>query len=378
MAGPFFVSQHRKVIIDPMANDVIGIGFIGTGFARTVQMPAFGRIDGARLVSVASGDPANAAAAAEEFDLGHHTGDWRETVAHPEVDLVCITTPPVFHHQMALAAAEAGKHILCEKPMAMNLAEAREMADAVRGNGRLALIDHELRSQPGRRLARKMLADGAIGKIRHAKATFQAPHRGSAELPWNWWSDAASGGGALGAINSHIIDSLHWLLGTNIKTVACQLQSHVKERRDASGETRSVTTDDEANLLLRFVPTEDAPDATGLVSVSMVEYPKYRNRIDIYGTEGAIRIEHRGELFIAKAGEKDWTEVGVSVGEHFDGPADTGFSRAFNLFAAEIIEALQHGETEMPDAATFDDGVAIQAVLDAARRSDRSGAVEAV
>lgn len=361
-----------------MSDGVVGIGFIGTGFARTVQMPAFARLSAARLVSVSSANAANAASAANDFGIGHHAGDWLETVNHPEVDLVCITTPPVFHREMVLAAAKAGKHILCEKPMAMDLAEAREMADAVRLNGRLALIDHELRSQPGRRQARELLREGAIGEVRHAKATFQAPHRGDASLPWNWWSDAESGGGALGAINSHIVDSLQWLLGTQIQRVACQLHSHIKERRDAGGTRRPVTTDDEANMMLRFASTDLAPDATGLVSVSMVEYPKYCNRIDIYGTKGAIRIEHRGELFIAKAGESDWTQIDVLLGDHFDGPADTGFSRAFNLFAAEIVEALKSGETEMPDAADFEDGVAIQAVLDAARRSNDSGSVETV
>lgn len=351
----------------------VGIGFIGTGFARNVQIPAFARLDGARLVSVSSGRAENAEATAREFGIPHHSGDWRETVGHPEVDLVCITTPPLFHKEMTLAAAAAGKHILCEKPMAMDLDEAREMAAAVDGNGRISLIDHELRFQPGRIEAREMLRGGAIGTVRHIKGTFQAPHRGDPGLAWNWWSDTASGGGALGAIASHVIDSFHWLLGSRISTVSCQLQSHVKERRDAAGEVRRVTSDDEANMLVRFEPSELAPDATGLVSVSMVEYPKYRNRIDVYGTAGALRIEHRGELFIAKAGEPDWTAIDVNIGEHPEGKADTGFSRAFNFFARELIDAILLGKTEVAGAARFQDGVDIQAVLDAARTSNVEG-----
>src|SRR5918993_1205129 len=102
----------------------VGIGFIGTGFARSVQMPAFAACEGARLVSVASGSVGNAEKAAKEFGLEHFTGDWRETVAHPEVDLVCITTPPNLHREMVLAAISEGKRVLAEKPMAMNVAEA--------------------------------------------------------------------------------------------------------------------------------------------------------------------------------------------------------------------------------------------------------------
>ena len=103
--------------------------------------------------------------AAEEFGIGHFTDDWRETVKRDDVDLVCITTPPVLHKEMTLLAFEHGKHVLCEKPMAMNVAEAAEMTEAARSAGVLALIDHELRFQPGRQKAYKMLREGEIGKI---------------------------------------------------------------------------------------------------------------------------------------------------------------------------------------------------------------------
>src|SRR5215213_11430804 len=95
----------------------VGIGIIGTGFARTVQIPAFQKIEGARIVSIASGRRENAEQAARDFDIPHWTGDWRETVERADVDLICITTPPVFHREMTLSALENEKHVLCEKPM---------------------------------------------------------------------------------------------------------------------------------------------------------------------------------------------------------------------------------------------------------------------
>ena len=350
----------------------IGIGVIGTGFARKVQMPAFAACEGARIVSIASGSAANAENAAREFGAKHFTSDWRETVAHPDVDLVCITTPPKLHRDMVLFAVERGKHVLAEKPMAMNVAEAEEMRAATEGAGLLALIDHELRFQHGRQLAWRMLRQGAIGKVRHAKYNFRAPHRGDPSIAWNWWSDAEQGGGALGAINSHVIDSFHWLLGAEISSVFCQLQTHVKER-PFDGGTRKVTTDDEANMILRFSDGELTQSATGLVSVSMAEQPEYVNRVELFGSEGAIRIDHRGELYIAKNRETAWTPIETDIGQDVPGGPDTGFSRGFMALAPLIVDALRNGAISIEHAATFEDGVKVQKVLDAARESDSTG-----
>ena len=308
--------------------DKVGIGIIGTGFARKVQIPAFAACDGAVIVSIASGSLENARSAAEEFGAGHFTDDWRETVKRDDVDLVCITTPPVLHQEMTLLAFEYGKHVLCEKPMAMNVAEADEMTEAARSAGVLALIDHELRFQPGRQTAYEMIRDGEIGKIRHAKYNFRAPHRGDPNVPWNWWSDAEQGGGTLGAINSHIIDSFNWFLGTDISSVFCQLQTHVKRRPFGDG-FRDVTTDDEANMLLRFADSELTDDATGLVSVSMVEQPEYVNRLEFFGTDGAMRVDHRGEVFLAKTVKETGPRSKLRFGRPIPNVPDTGFSRGF-------------------------------------------------
>ena len=336
-----------------------------------MQMPAFAACEGARIVSVASGSAENAEGAAAEFNAEHWAADWRETIAHPGVDLVCITTPPNLHREMALFALEQGKHVLAEKPMAMNLAEAEEMTAAAESAGVLALIDHELRFQPGRQLAWRMLWDGAIGRIRHAKYNFRASYRGDPKVEWNWWSDAEQGGGALGAIASHAIDSLYWFLGTEISSVFCQLQTHVKQR-PYEGGIREVTADDEATMILRFAGGELTDGASGLVSVSMVEQPEYTNRIEIFGTEGAIRVDHRGELYFAKNGDTEWRLVEVDLAELLPG-ADTGFSRGFMAFAPKIVDAIREGERSIEHAATFADGVKVQRVLDAARESNSTG-----
>lgn len=352
----------------------IRIGIIGTGFAKTVQIPAFQRIEGAEVVSIASGRAENAAKVAREFNISHWTGDWRETVSHRNVDLVCITTPPDLHHEMTLFALANEKHILCEKPMAMNAAETREMLEKSREKPHLlAVIDHELRYLSGREKAFQLIREGAIGKIRHIKYDFRAPHRGDINLPWTWWSDEKQGGGTLGAIGSHVFDTLRWFAGSEVSEIFCQLQSHVKERRDSDGKMRKVTSDDEVNAILRFAAGELTEDATANISLSMVEYPAYQNRVEIFGTKSALRVEYDGALFSGNVAAEKWEKIEVSHEESMEGERKTGWNNGFLAFAKRIVRALQNGETRVAQAATFADGHQIQLLLDAARKSSESG-----
>jgi predicted dehydrogenase len=373
-APRFFVFRGRLYIIKDMEKTV-GIGMIGTGFARKVQIPAFLACENVRIASVASGSIENARATAADAGAAHFTADWHETMQREDVDLVCITTPPNLHLEMALEAVRCGKHILCEKPMAMNVAEAAEMTRAAAESPILALIDHELRFQPGRLKAYEMLREGTIGKVRHAKFFFQSPQRADPNVPWNWWSDAAAGGGALGAIASHIIDSFRWFLGTEIASVSCQLHTHVKQRTDHSGVVRPVTSDDESNMLLRFADGGVAQDATGLVSVSMAENPRYTNRLELYGELGAIRVGEIGQVDIVMNGEPEWQPIKVELGGLIDGMPDSAFSRGFVQLAPFIVDAIRSGAKKIEHAATFEDGLKVQQVLDAARESDSDNRV---
>lgn len=350
----------------------IGIGFIGTGFTKKVQIPAFATCEKAKLISVASANLANAEKTAKEFGIAHWTDNWRETIEHKEVDLVCVSTPPFLHCEQTLYALEHNKHVLCEKPMAMNVAEAEKMCEAAKGKNLLALIDHELRLQNGRQIAFEMLRNGEIGKIRHVRSVFRNPSRGDSKIAWNWWSDKAKFGGALGAIGSHIVDNLRWLLGTEISSVFCQLQTHVKQRIDANEEIKQVTSDDEALLLLRFTDSNLTEDATGTVEMSMVEFPDYQFYFEFCGTKGSLKIDYKGEVFIVE-GENSYKPIEVKIGVGIEGLFDSGFPSGFTEFAPKIIEAIQNGKTEILHAATFEDGLRVQKILDAARESNEKG-----
>jgi predicted dehydrogenase len=359
-----------------MTDDHVRIGVIGAGFARTTQIPAFKNCKDARLVAIASARREHAQEVAREFDIPHVESDWRALVARDDIDLVSIVTPVVTHCEMTLAAVSHGKSVLCEKPMAMNADEAQRMTEAARAASVLALIDHELRFLPGRQKMREMLQHGDVGKIKHAGVTFRSDSRADPGRPWNWWSDEKQGGGALGAIGSHIVDGFRWLLATEVESVTGTLATHIAEREDHHGQKRPVTTDDEANLMLRFRETDLVAGATANVSISMVAAGKPLHRVEIFGENGALRVEGDGELWRSRIGDDDWTRVEIGRGELATGMNDNGWARGFTVFSQKIVEALRSGRKSVAGAATFEDGYRTQLVLDAARISNNTGCRE--
>lgn len=359
-----------------MNKKTVRIGIIGSGFARSTQIPGFLFCPNTEIVSIASRSLENAERTAKEFNILHFTDNWRETVERDDIDLISIVTPPIYHREMSLAALESGKAVLCEKPMAMNAAEAKEMLNKANEKGLLALVDHEMRFVNGKRLAQEMMRRGDIGKIRHAKYFFCNAMRGNADLPWTWWSDLEFGGGALGAIASHTIDSFRWFLDTEISSVFCQLNTHIKQRPFAAkAELKQVTSDDETLMILRFAENELTEDATASVSLSMVEAGNYRNTVEFFGTKGAIRIEDGGEIWLADITENIWKPVEIDLGEVAPQMKAGGWSRGFTNFAKDIVAAIQEGKIAVENAATFEDGYKVQIVLDAARESNENGAI---
>ncbi len=358
----------------------VGVGIIGAGFARTTQIPAFRACAGARVVAIASGHRENAERAAREFDIPSVASDWREVVARADVDLVSIATPPATHAEMCVAALDAGKAVLCEKPMAMNFEEAERMRRRAVETGLVAHIDHELRFLPARLRMRQTIVEGGLGRVWHAKVTFRADSRADASRGWNWWSDAAQGGGVLGALGSHAVDTLHSLLSTRAREVTCTLATHVRERADGDGAMRPVTSDDEANLLLNFYDSDACEGATGAISLSVVEAGASEHTVEVFGSRGALRTDDTGALYRAEVGGGRWERVDTDEAPLAEGMNDNEWSRGFTVFARALVEAVRRGERRgaVRGAATFEDGYHVQRVLDAARASHESGCRAAV
>jgi predicted dehydrogenase len=328
---------------------------------------------GAKVVAISSRSRERGEAIAKEFGIEHFTDDWHELVAHPDVDLVSVVTPPSTHMEIALAALDHRKAVLCEKPMALNAAETARMVEKANSTGVLALIDHELRFLNSRRVMRGMLQSGAIGSVRHVNYVFRSDYRGLADRAWDWWSDETMGGGALGAIGSHVVDSYRWMLTTEVTEVLGMLTTHIKQRPEkGNGGLRDVTADDEAKLLFKFSDGPHTEGATGAASISVVESGQYENRLEIYGTKGALMVEETGELWRSPTGSRAWRPVQVDQDHMAQGMHEGSWSRGFTAFSVAICEALHAGRTTVKDAATFEDGHRVQLVLDAVRASNES------
>jgi predicted dehydrogenase len=246
------------------------------------------------------------------------------------------------------------------------------MTETAHKAGVLALIDHELRFLSSRRKMRAMLHNGEIGTVRHCNYVFRSDYR-SVLGNWDWWSDETMGGGTLGAIGSHAIDSFRWLLETEVSEVSCLLSTHVGERPDkTSGTMRPVTSDDTVRMLLRFAESPLTKATTGAASLSVVESGKLQNQLEVYGSSGALMVEETGALWHSPAGSGDWRPVQVDPDPVAPGMRDGSWSRGFTAFSAALIVALRESRTTVAGAATFEDGYRTQLVLDAARASNKS------
>ena len=340
---------------------------IGTGFGATVQNPAFRANPRVQVVAVASGQPGKARTIAERFGVRHAFDDYRD-LARADLDLVSITAPPHLHRPMVEAALAAGRHVVCEKPMALSTAEAAAMLEAAERAGVLHVIDHELRLNPNRRKARALVADGYVGRPRHALITSTSPTRHDPNRPWGWWFDEARGGGVLGAVGSHQIDLLRYWLG-EIDTVAGTVDVSVKERPlpDGGGH-RAVTADDFTSFVLRF-----RSGAVGTVLLSVVTTHTLGPRVEVWGDEGMLWLDETERLWGARLGK---TPEELTEPEALTAPAGLEYQSLWGLsfvrLADHVVAAALDGAPIEP-LATFADGLAVQRVLDAVRAASRSG-----
>jgi len=336
---------------------VLRVGVIGTGFGRQVQIPVFAAHPRARVAAVASATPGRAAKVAAEFAIPHAFDDWRDLI-RADLDLVSITPPPATHREMALAAAAAGRHIVCEKPMALNAGEAHEMLLAARRAGVTHVIDHELRFNPNRRTIKTLIDGGFIGRPRHALITVIGTGRSDPARPWTWWADAAQGGGVLGAQGSHQIDLLRYWLG-EIEAVGGTVESYIAER-PFEGAMRRVTSDDFTALLLRF-----RSGAVAAVVLSVVAATAEGPRIEVWGDDGTLRLDGRERLWGARRGE-EWREL--TQPETVEAPPGMDYAPLWGLsfvrMADHLVTAILDRGPIAP-AATFEDGLAVQRVMDA-------------
>ncbi len=347
----------------------IRVGFIGTGWSERVQIPMFRR-GGLVAQGICSGNPANAERVAQHLAIPNVYTDWRALLDDPQIDVVSIVTPPHLHAEMAIAALQAGKHVICEKPMALNMTEAEAMlAAAQAAPNQLAIIDHELRFHPQRAHLRRLLREGYVGELLTIQLERLGSERLNPALPWTWVHDAARGGGMLGAVGSHLLDLARWLIG-RMDALTAQLQIGHHLRQDpATQSPRDVTADDQAQLLLRFTN-----QGQGSLIVSGITPGGYGLTVTVVGTQGTLRLDNKDQLWGAQGDELHqgrWQPIATGFPEATISDLDgaSPFAVGSYYLAKRLAEVLPANETLLTEAASFYDGLVVQRALDAARRS---------
>ncbi len=346
------------------------VGFIGAGWTERVQIPTF-RLGGLTAQAICANQPENAQRVAEKLEIPQVYNSWRELVHSADVDIVSIATPPHLHAEIAIAALRAGKHVICEKPTSLNVAEAENMfAAAQAAPNQLAIIDHELRFHPQRAHLRQLMREGYIGNTLYLELDWLYSHRLDPQLPWSWHSDIDRGGGSLGALGSHLIDLSRWISG-RIDGLVAQLQTAHFLRPDPQvNGSRRVTSDDSANLLVQF-----GTGIQGRITVNAL-YPDNRGMsVLVVGTEGALKIDDQDQLWGLKSEDYphgEWEPIAVGdETKELDLPNRSPFTIGSYYLAKALSDVLSKSQIIIPEAASFYDGLIVQRVLDAARRSHR-------
>lgn len=373
---------------------MVGHAFMGAAHSQAWRVaPRFFDLPARPVMAVLCGrDPDRTRAAAERLGWAESVTDWKSVLDRDDVHVVDICTPGDTHAEIAVAALDAGKHVLCEKPLANSVAEAVAMAEAAERAARRgvrAMVGFSYRRVPALGLARDLVAQGRLGRIHHVRAQYLQDWIVDPAAPLSWRLDKEkAGSGALGDIGAHIVDATQFILGDTISEVMGTLVTFVPERPLASahsglsgtaatGRTGPVTVDDAALFLARF---------TG-GALGSFEATRFAN-----GRKNALRIEINGS-----AGSLAFDFEDMNVLQFFDGTEDSavagfrrivvtepghpyvgawwpaghglGYEHAFTHQAVDFVRAVAEGTDPAP---SFADGLQVQRVLAAVEDSAAS------
>jgi predicted dehydrogenase len=378
----------------PLRVAMIGHGFMGAAHSQGWRVaPRFFDLPLAPEMDVVVGRNAAAvAAAAEKWGWRESATDWREVIARDDIDVVDIVTPGDTHAEIAIAALEAGKHVLCEKPLANTVDEAQAMTDAASraaARGVRSMVGFTYRRVPAATFARDLVAAGRLGEIRQVRAEYLQDWLMDADAPLTWrLQKDRAGSGALGDIGAHAVDLVEYITGLKVETVSGILETIVNERPlmgegvglsgTALEERGPVTVDDLALFTGRL-------SSGALASFEATRFRTGRKnalRIEIAGSLGAVSfdLERMNELDFYDATLPE-TELGfrrILVTEH-DHPYLApwwptghmlGYEHGFSHQVVDFVNAIAEGSQPEP---SFDDGLHIQRVLAAVERSSTAG-----
>lgn len=342
--------------------NIISAGIVGTGFGSRVILPCLSAVEGIKVVALVTRNTEKVQNIVREYDVPHVFDSLEKLLELKDLDLVCVATPPFLHCSMAEQILKAGKHLLCEKPLALNTSEARQMCEQAQKSGRLHMVDHQMRFQPNIREIKSLLQNDALGEIYHVELSYLTATRVDTNIPWDWWSDEQLGGGQLNALGSHCIDILQWWFD-DVKTAHGCLKTITRERNiNGISGARPVTSDEYALFHLQL---ENGVNAS--VAVSSVAKDDSGIRVRIVGRHGTVLLDGFDRLLFI--GKKDSIKD-VSAPDPLISRPVIGI----NPWRTSLVRMAEHFVTCIREdrsvrGATFYDGFKTQKVLDAVRLS---------
>ena len=366
----------------PLGVAMIGYAFMGKAHSNAwrnvashFDVPAF------EQKVLVGRDAGQVAAAAERYGWAETATDWRSILDRDDIHIVDICAPGWMHAEIAIAALEAGKHVLVEKPLANTLAEAEAMADAARSareRGVQSMIGFNYRRVPALALARELITEGRLGTVRHVRAAYLQDWLVDADSPMTWrLNKETAGSGALGDIASHAIDQVMFLLGGTVTEVSGRLHTFVSSRPGTSGAAgglEEVTVDDAAWATL----TLDSGTIASVEVSRMATGQKNSLKLEIYGDKGSLLfdLEAINELRFLDATvpvrEQGFRRILVNEPEHpymaawWPQGHVIGWEHTFTHEIRDFLAAIDGGT---PPSPSFEEGLAVQRVLAAIEES---------
>ncbi len=361
---------------------VVGTRFWAEGF----HLPGLAARDDVELAALCGRDRAHAQSVADKFSIPQIYVDWRAMLTHEKLDGVAITTPNRLHHPIALAAVDAGLDVICEKPLALNAAQAGQMLERANAHNRKHLVMFNHRAMPAARRAKELIDTGFVGRVYHILAIYQHASYIDPARPFAWrMSKAESGTGVLGDLGSHIIDLTRWWVG-DLARVSGHLATFTRQRgQPHSVERVTVDADDAASFV-----AEMSDGAQAVFHASKMAIGRGNAiRMQVYGSEGALvldadpggRANWIGTLYGARRGEKAFGELEIAprLSAGFETPDNArSLVSAYRVMTDPFFAAIRSGADAADVPCNFADGLAAQRVIDAVARSAETGRWERI
>jgi len=349
----------------------IKVGIIGTGFGAKVHAPMMDHHEGFQVVAISSVSRGNIEEARNVSGIDRVYTDWQQMLEQETLDLVVVASAVNLHKEMVIAAYGKGVHVVCEKPMALGTEETKEMISARDHAGKWGLINHEFRFLPARTKVKEILESGRLGKVLHVRYLCSfANYTALISKPRGWLGQEENGGGMLGALGSHMIDSLQWWLDSTFKEVFGQLPIHIPIQSDHNGNKEIRTADD----AFQIIGTLENGTTVMVELISAALQTENTWRLELFGTEGTLVMLDDKKVLLS-AGNTPFEEV--ELVPDIEAPSSmtqiaaryyNGFQRALDALHATLVSGKKH-----PYLADFEDGSSTQKVLDAVRKSAREG-----